>query len=579
VYLAEDLRLRRRVAVKFLHQSALDSEKGVERLIREARAAASLDHPNICPIYEIDECDGRTFIVMPCLDGETLRDRMEKGPLSVNEVLEIAIKIASGLKEAHEHSIVHRDIKPENIFLCKSGQVKIMDFGLAKTMESAGFTVPGLILGTVAYMSPEQAQGLELDQRSDLWSLGVILYECLTGENPFESEYIQAVLYSIANEEPESISSLREEVPAEFEIVVERLMAKRPNDRYQDAGEALEQFALGFEKSRRPVDWEEIKIYFENALRLDSTFAYAYAALGTICDNNMECEEAKKYYTRAIKYINNLTDRERYRILAEYYRIVENNPEKAIKSYRTLLDMYPDDVGAYNNIGYIYYRTGMYKEALNAFRQTLRVEPKFILSLNNIAAVALHMRNFDLAVETGRKIVELDRGYPMGYLSMGRGYNGMGMYGRAVEVLTKADSLSPDNHWVLLHLGRAYRGLGMYEEALKTLKRSVKMNPKNYYSLADIAKTYALMGNREKALSVFERLESIGNFGNRLYDETCVYTLLGDTTAAMKVFRRVVTEGLEYEYFRDYENEIELLRNVPGFEELVAKLRERYERI
>jgi len=800
VYMAEDLRLKRRVAIKFLHQSALDSERGIERLIREARAAASLDHPNICPIYEIDECDGSTFIVMPCLDGETLRERMEKGPLSVDEALEIAIQIASGLKEAHEHSIVHRDIKPENIFLCKSGQVKIMDFGLAKTIESKGLTVPGLILGTVAYMSPEQAQGLEIDHRADLWSLGVILYECLTGKNPFESEYMQAILYSITNEDPESVAGLRDEVTEELEMVVEKLMAKRPEDRYQDAGEviedlkmvkesieagepgtlsqkwkgvrrkyfyrgailyaavtaviitavvvvfvnhprnalsfakrdwllittvenmtgeeifekvlneaisidiqqskwvnvfdrkriertlkrmrregleridenlgleickregikamlvpkitrigntyslsayivdvatgnrlspiritvegrdavlrkavdrltrkirknlgesllsivrsdrslpkvttgsleALEQFALGFEKSRRPVDWEEIKIYFENALSLDSTFAYAYAALGTICDNNMEYEEAKKYYTKAIKYIDNLTDRERYRILAEYYRIVENDPKKAIKSYRTLLDMYPDDVGAYNNIGYIYFRIGMYEEALNAFRQALRIEPKFILSLNNTATVALHMRNFNLAVETGRKIVELDRDYPMGYLSMGRGYNGMGMYNRAIEVLTKADSFSPDNHWVLLHLGRAYKGLGMYEEALRALKKSVKMNPKNYYSLADIAKTYALMGNREKALAVFDRLESIGNFGNRLYDEACVHALLGDTTEAMRVFKRAISEGLEYEYFRDYEDEVKLLRSVPGFEELVARLRERYGRI
>jgi len=199
VYMAEDLMLNRNVAIKFLHESTSRDKGNLERLISEARAAALLEHPNICPVYDIDDREGKTFVVMPCFEGKTLRELRDRGPVPVDKALEIAIQIASGLKEAHEHSIVHRDIKPENIFICGDGRVKVMDFGLARTMESTGVTVPGLILGTVAYMSPGQAQGLETDQRTDIWSLGALLYERLAGRKPFDGEYVRSILYSIIN--------------------------------------------------------------------------------------------------------------------------------------------------------------------------------------------------------------------------------------------------------------------------------------------------------------------------------------------------------------------------------------------
>jgi formylglycine-generating enzyme required for sulfatase activity/dienelactone hydrolase len=239
VYKAEDLKLKRCVALKFLPPHLMDSPELRQRFLIEAQAAAALSHPNICVIHEVGETEERPYIAMEYVEGETLRDKVHKGPLTSGAALEIAIQISEGLDEAHSKDIVHRDIKSTNIMITGKGQAKIMDFGLAKVKEGPLLTRAGTTLGTVAYMSPEQAQGEAVDHRSDIWSLGVVMYEMLSGELPFKGEPEASILYSVVHEEPRPLRALKPDVPLELQQIVDKSLKKRPEDRYGSAAELL----------------------------------------------------------------------------------------------------------------------------------------------------------------------------------------------------------------------------------------------------------------------------------------------------------------------------------------------------
>ena len=242
VYKAEDTKLRRVVALKFLSPHLLSDAEAKERFIREAQAAAALNHPNICTVHEIDEADGRTFIVMAFLEGASLDTKIEAGPLKLDEALDFAIQTAQGLQAAHGKKIVHRDIKPANLMVTPQGAkqlVTIMDFGLAQLTDRSKLTQGPTALGTVSYMSPEQAQGMELDHRTDLWALGAVIYEMVTGQRAFQGHYDQAITYSIQHEEPEPMTALRTGVPMELEWIADKCLVKDRERRYQHTDELL----------------------------------------------------------------------------------------------------------------------------------------------------------------------------------------------------------------------------------------------------------------------------------------------------------------------------------------------------
>ena len=239
VYKAEDLKLKRCVALKFLPPHLMDSPELKERFLVEAQAAAALSHPNICIIHEVGESEERPYIAMEFVDGETLRDRIRRGPLKTEEALDIVIQVAAGLGEAHRRGIIHRDIKSANIMVTDKGQAKVMDFGLAKLRGGSSLTKSQTTLGTVAYMSPEQAQGEDVDPRTDLWSLGVVLYEMLTGELPFKGDRDVSVIYSILHEAPKSLKLRKPPVPDELQQVIGRALKKKRESRYGSAEEML----------------------------------------------------------------------------------------------------------------------------------------------------------------------------------------------------------------------------------------------------------------------------------------------------------------------------------------------------
>ena len=245
VYLAEDLKLERKVAIKFLPGHLTKNKENIERFEREARAAASLNHPNIVTIYEIAEeenpatSDRQTFIVMEYVEGKSLRDVLNEYHLGQDKIIDIFTQIGEGLSKAHDAGIVHRDIKPENIIVGKDARVRILDFGLAKLKGVSKLTKDSSTLGTIHYMSPEQIRGEEVDFRSDIWSLGVVLYEMLTGDVPFKGEYEQAIGYSILNESPKAVAELDKDAPSKLQPIIKKCLQKDPQLRYQNIQELI----------------------------------------------------------------------------------------------------------------------------------------------------------------------------------------------------------------------------------------------------------------------------------------------------------------------------------------------------
>src|SRR6266540_4919094 len=267
IYLAQDTKLHRKVALKFLPAKLAGNQDHMRRCAQEAKSAAGLHHPNIAQIFEIGNYETAHYIAMEYVEGETLRQLLSRRKLEIKKAVEFAAQVASGLATAHKEGIIHRDIKPENLVVTTTGQIKILDFGLAKLVEkelggagvsqlttaymhSGNATTPGVILGTVAYMSPEQARAEKVDQRTDIFSLGVVLYEMVTGERPFKGKSVVDTLHAIINLEPPPATKLNAQLPPELVDILGKALAKDPAQRYQHAGD----FELDLRRFKRALE-------------------------------------------------------------------------------------------------------------------------------------------------------------------------------------------------------------------------------------------------------------------------------------------------------------------------------------
>lgn len=547
VFKAEDTRLQRPVALKFLPYELTCDAENKKRFMQEAQAASSLDHPNICNIHEIDETeDGQLFICMAYYEGETLKNKIKRGPLGLEETLRITTQVAEGLAEAHSKGIVHRDIKPGNIFITNNGQVKILDFGLAKLAGETSITESGATMGTVAYMSPEQALGENVDQRTDIWSLGVVLYEMLAGQLPFRGKHWKAMMHSIFNKEPQLITDLRNDVPESLQYVMQQMIRKDVRDRYEDTTTLIADL--------QSIDLEAIippKPFFTRIVRNAIKRKSIQRSLLPICASAVLViallltkstlfpgAEAVRRKPIAVMTFKNLTGESNYDYLSEAIPnlLITNLEQSAYLRVMTWGRMYDllkvigkEDVKTIDeNLGYELCRmdgvetivVGSYTKAGDMFVtdvKILDVETKELLKSANSrgegVASILQNQIDDLSIDIFRGVgISEDRI--------------AGAEPRIVDITTS--SMDAYNYFLRgrLDLEKAY-----YHDAIKFLRKAIDLDSTFATAYFYLARTYTHLGNYKERNENFEKAKTFSHKATekeRLYIEASYAFIIED---------------------------------------------------
>ena len=584
IYLAEDKRLGRKVALKALPAHFTKDPERVSRFQLEAKAASALNHPNIITIYEIGQLDQLHYIVFEFIEGQTLRQRMTIAPLTIAEALHVASSVATALLGAHEAGIAHRDVKPENIMMRADGFVKVVDFGLAKLTEwkpavSEAFTLyqteQGIVMGTAPYMSPEQARGLGIDPRTDIWSLGVVLYEMLAGRKPFEGPTNTDVLVAVLGREPVPLPRYRPEVPTELEWIIKKALRKDRDERYQTVREFLADLKnlaqrLEFEEelersldttdSRHPAYQSQPKSssHVSDSLAIlpketdkrptDNVEAYHAYLKGRFCWNKRNDEDVRN----AIEYFKKAIDADptfalAYVGLADAYIIIGGfgiatlAPKDAYPKAREALEraLEIDDTlaEAHTSLGYCLANYDWnWIAAKREFNRALELKPDY--------AVAHHWYAFIFLAAFGRldeAIAEMQSSLSLDPLSLPVGSNiGLVLYlaRRNEEALAHFKrNLELDRSFVYTHwqIGLVYEECGRYDEAIATFRKAIELSPISMLPRALLARAYALSGKRSEAFTLLDELnERSTQHYVSSYRIAAVYAALGDKDRAFK---------------------------------------------
>lgn len=537
VYKAQDTKLDRLVALKFLPEHLLYDPTSKARFIQEAKGASAINHPNITTVYEIDEIDGKSFIAMELIEGKSLRELIEKNKLAIDQVIDMAIQICEGLHKAHQSDIVHRDIKPENILIGKDDLVKILDFGLAKLKGTSRLTQTGTTTGTVAYMSPEQAQGEEVDQRSDIFSLGVVLYELLTGQLPFKGEHQAAIIYSICNEEPEPLARYKSGVPEELQRIVKKVLAKNKQERYQHIDDLLADLKrlkreLGEEKEPIKKDKKSVAVlYFENlssepesdyftdgitediitdlskieSIKVTSRNAVLpykgkpvdIPLLGRKLNVDAVLEGSVRKAGNRIRISAQLIDTkegfhlwaERYdRELKEVFDLQEEIAKKIAQALKIKLSEKEEEKIAQK-----------YKGDLQAYDYYLKGRNQYYQYTKS---------SLQAAIQMFKKALEIDANYALAYAGLGDSYyqfidkgyeTDRSFMVKAEEAAKKSLSIDPECAEAYKALGTIYSRTGKKNGAKKLLSRALEINPNYAPARSNLGLAYASFGDFEQA--------------------------------------------------------------------------------
>jgi eukaryotic-like serine/threonine-protein kinase len=534
VYRAIDTKLERHVALKFLPAELEIDEDARATLVNEARAASALDHPNIGTIYGIEETQNRQqFIVMAYYEGQTLAQKLRHGPLPAQEGAAIALQVANGLAEAHAHRIVHRDIKPSNIFLTRQGLVKIVDFGIARVIRSALSTRSAHISGTAAYMSPEQAEGRFLDARTDLWSLGAVLYEMADGRRAFETDDMPATLFAIVNTSP---PDLGDNVPPVLQKIVYHALAKRPQDRYQNATDMIQELRQFCHPDVQPFDptasITEVSRYRRLAARPSATrkgfrrFRWLLAlTLMTILvaifsvsrRQTIPSKSSYDSYLKAAEYIQRYDKQDNLnRAVALLQQVVRADPDFApafaslgdayrlqsrLSGDKTLLKKalsYASHGKQLNDglasvhvvIGKVQSALGNHEIALDEFRRAQKLEPTNADALSGLAGEYAGHERTQEAEELYRRAAALRPESWDGYNSLGIFLKAQKRSQEAAQQFQRVIELTPDNLAGYVNLATTLVDLGRLDDAEATLKKALQRDPSSYAVYTDLGLLY-----------------------------------------------------------------------------------------
>lgn len=517
VYTARDTKLERTVALKFLPPMFSRDEAAKARFIHEARAVSALDHPNVAVVHEIGETDkGEMFIAMAYYEGRTLEEVIAEGEVSLDDAVSYALDMARGLAAAHDKGIVHRDIKPGNVMVTNSGFLKILDFGLAK-VQDVNMTMVATSVGTLAYMSPEQARGGAVDQRTDLWALGVVIYEMLAGKRPFEGPYDAAILYAAANTDHESVSSWRADAPEHLAAIVDKLLQKQPEDRYQDAHELI----ADIEALRAPTNSvissitrgmedhlsgfapvPEVPLWKRPGVILGGIALVVVAVAGSMYVSSLGRSDANE--------ITDL-DREQARTFLASGR-KQTNSSLALADFERALEYDSTYVAAWISLSGVKNQLRDPEGAASDARHAIRLDSTSSMAFYNLGVALANKDSIQVAIDALSRAVALDGKFIPAYSAWGDILIEDGQVEKALEVLHTGLQSADATYRFLIekNLGKAYIAREDYASALNYLEASELNRPDWPETVLLLARTYDALGDPSRARTKWERYLEIG---------------------------------------------------------------------
>ncbi len=577
VYLAEDTKLKRHVAIKFLPHHVSANEEERKRFEIEAQAAAALNHPNIATIYAIEEADEQIFIVMEYIDGKELKEIIKPKhvgtenfqSLQIDEIINYATQIANGLEVAHKKGIVHRDIKSQNIMITNDGKVKIMDFGLAKIRGSSQLTKMGTTIGTIAYMSPEQTKGEEVDQQTDIWSFGVVLYEMLTGTLPFKGDYDQAIIYSILNEEPEADEKL--ENNQSMQKVIKKSLQKDVKKRYVEVEEIL--IDLKTNEAKIPIAKDSsikgIKkiavLPFSNMIDDPNTNFLGFALADQIIGSMAYSKSMLVRPSSTIrKYQNSIIDIKKTGTELNVNYILAGNYLKEADTIRLNIELVDIDSNEmiwreriqlnYKNVFEL--QDIVSQKVVDGLKVQFSIEERKRMKAEipqNPAAYEFYLRAISnpqtiegnkAAIEMLNNSINLDTTFSLAYLELGIRYNSLSQVGKnaaqysdiAEKSILKALSLNNELLPALAYLALVYTDIGKHEEAHTLLIRALKINPNDAWLHFSLSYHYRYIGFLKEAEKEIKISLSIDPKNPRFRSGIITFMFLGKYNEALKLF-------------------------------------------